>query len=147
MKNGIVYKKITWQRLVEAISIILVFVGFWILLQSVGAIENSTNPIAEDTGYVLQGLLGLTLLVIGSMTASVMNSHQSFEDSEEDVLPDTEEKLIGAMAYNRDYHSWMVIVSYKNDQDWAFVLCSRTGRPKSAPIRTRRNLINYEWTI
>lgn len=134
-------RRINGDRVVRIAGGVVACVGFFLMLGAIGSADLNLTPLREVILYVL---LGLSLFVGGAYTAQIFDFQQPVEGEN---VPDTVEELLGAMAYNPKYRSWMMIVDYRCDTDWSFVLCTKHGNITSTPVRTTRHLLSYKWML
>lgn len=134
-------RRINGDRVVRIAGGVVACIGFFILLGAIGSADLDLTPLREVVLYVL---FGLSLFVGGAYTARIFDFQQPVDGEN---MPDTVEELLGAIAYNPKYRSWMMIVDYRCDIDWSFVLCTKHGKVTSTPARTTRHLLSYKWML
>ena len=116
--------------------------GLGAIVLAAGSIEQDTTTTRDS---IILAMAGLSMMVGGCF---IYKLFESLPDILERLLTPASfnaDELIGSMAYNARFNSWMTVVDYKNDENWTFVLCSEDGRPTSSPVKSKRNITKYNW--
>lgn len=81
------------------------------------------------------------------ISADGLESHYVASDEDIDVeeLIKIRQRLIGSVAYCREYNQYMVIVSYNGRTDWKFCYCNVTGKPTSTVVRCTKDIDDFRW--
>ena len=141
MKTNRNNTRVNTDAITRVLGGIVAFLGFIILLGSIGSAELELSPLKE---IVLPALFGLSMFVGGVYVARLFDFQQPVRPED---MPKTAEELVGAMAYNKRHRSWMMIVDYVDDRNWTYVLCNKQGKATATPVISYRDILGYEWFI
>lgn len=132
-------------RTLLVLGIMIGFLGFFLMVGSVGNMELNRVSIRDG---VLWAILGLAMMTGGVAISKMLWDWKELYEARE-WYAKTElsaDKVVGFMTYMKSCDCWAVCVDYKNENAWKYCLCTEKGRPISTPIRSYDGFSEYNWT-
>lgn len=76
---------------------------------------------------------------------NIPESHYVVSDLDVDELIEMRNRLIGAVAYCKEYDQYMVVVGYNGRTNWKFCYCNAVGKPTSTVVSCNKDISDFKW--